>query len=141
MNRTCRMKSQLGKARLVGDRRRSDQEYHQLLIGEYMAERGSASAEAPARVVRSGFAARFDTGPAAATVRVLEPASSHVPEPGGGAPAIIPFRTPGANPAVAGKAPTAAAVTRRFRWRAVGKGFLLAFVPGLILLLVALLAW
>ncbi|UCG16958.1 MAG: hypothetical protein JSV19_02775 [Phycisphaerales bacterium] len=121
MNRTQRMKSQMGKARASHNRRRSTRRHHQLLISEFLTDRS----EGPGRGVFVPVIHR-----AAAPVNATQFEGSP----------IISRCTPLANPTITGVATVRRGLNPSFRWEAVLVGFAAGLIPGIgVLLLLSLL--
>jgi len=113
------MKSQMGKARASHNRRRNTRRHHQLLITEFLSERGEGARRGvfiPVihRAAAPVYATQFEGTP------------------------VIPRCTPLADPTVAGAAAISRGLTPSFRWEAVLLGFAAGLVPGIGLLLVLL---
>ena len=120
VNRTQRLKSQMGKARTSHNRRRNMRRHHQRLISEFLSERGE----------RLGRDVVIPV-----THRAAIPVNATQFE---GMPAI-PSCTPLANQPVSNAATTRRGLSPSFRWEGVLLGFAGGLVPGIGLLLLLLL--
>jgi hypothetical protein len=124
----------MGKARASRQRRRGTEDFHQLLIEDYLSEEAAESRPAPTvRVRHSGQETpAVPAGPMRGVRVVSEPARSEGVSVSRLVPVVRPSRSgPGlaASPAVERQ-------RRRFRWGALVTGFLMSFVPGVCLLLI-----
>jgi hypothetical protein len=122
----------MGKARAWRQRDRTDRDYHQFLISDYLADSEERSPEVTAIPISSSppppaSLAERSSGPTAAAVDETRPTIA--------SPAIRSRRSAAASAAPRGTARLAAAREPQFGWRGVLKGFLLGAIPGAGLIL------